>query len=80
MSSWLESSHVAQDSALIPPLRLGLQCHGHHLTACPYHLHLMGRDGGGQSGEAVKAWGLLPTPPPPSAAPGSYLIDQGAIS
>lgn len=48
MSSQLESSHVAQNSALIPPLRLGLQCHGHHLTSCTYHLYLVGRVGEGK--------------------------------
>lgn len=46
--SWMESSHVAQDGALVPPLRLGLQCHGHHLTACADHLHLVGRVGKGK--------------------------------
>lgn len=40
VSSQLESSHVAQDRALVLPLRLGLQCHGHHLATCTYHLYL----------------------------------------
>lgn len=34
---------MAQDSVLVPPLRLGLQRHGHHLAACTYHLYLEGR-------------------------------------
>lgn len=39
---------MAQDSVLVPPLRLGLQCHSHHLTACTYHLHLVDRVGEGK--------------------------------
>lgn len=87
VSSQLESSHVAQDSALVLPLRLGLECHGHHLATCTYHLHLVGRVGGRQMDcqprpRAFPAAGqgsaLLPSLPP--TASDSYLIDQGAIS
>lgn len=41
VSSRLAPGHVAQDRALVPPLGLGLQCDGHHLTARADHLHLV---------------------------------------